>query len=131
MENFVKIAAGILVALVLYLLLNKQGKDFSTLVTLAVCCMVICTVMSYLKPVIVFMEKLEQLGKFDPEMMQIMFKAVGIGLLAEIVSLICADAGNSSMGKSLQILASVTILCLATPLFTSLIEIIEEVLVAL
>lgn len=131
MENFVKIAAGILVALVLYLLLNKQGKDFSTLVTLAVCCMVICTVMSYLKPVIVFMEKLEQLGKFDPEMMQIMFKAVGIGLLAEIVSLICADAGNSSMGKSLQILASVTILCLAIPLFTSLIEIIEEVLVAL
>ena len=131
MENFIKIVACVLVALILYLILNKQGKDFSVLITLAACCMVISVALSFLKPVISFVDRLKALGKFDPELIQIMLKSVGIGLLTEIVSLICADAGNASMGKSLQILASIVILWLSIPLFSCLIDVVEDILVAL
>lgn len=131
MDNFLKIAAGVLVILVLYLILNKQGKDFSVLLTIAGCCLIMASAVTFFQPVITFVEKLESLGNFNPDILQIMLKSVGIGLLTEVVSLICADAGNSSMAKSLQILASVVILWLAIPLFSSLIDLIQEILVAI
>ena len=131
MEKFIKVAAGVLVALVLYLILNKQGKDFAVLISLGVCCMVVSAVLAFFRPLITFIEKLEQLGNFDSDILQILLKSVGIGILTEIVSLICADAGNASMGKSLQILASVVILWLSIPLFSDLMDMIQEILVTL
>lgn len=131
MDNFLKVTAGVLVALILYLILNKQSKDFSVLLTIAGCCLVMLSTASFFKPLFSFLKKLEALGNFNPDILQIMVKAVGIGLLTEIVSLICTDAGNSSMGKALQILASVVILWLAIPLFSSLIDLIQEILVAI
>ena len=131
MEKFIKVAAGVLVALVLYLILNKQGKDFAVLISLGVCCMVVSAVLAFFRPLITFIEKLEELGNFDSDILQILLKSVGIGILTEIVSLICTDAGNASMGKSLQILASVVILWLSIPLFSDLMDMIQEILVAL
>ena len=130
MNVFVKAAAGVLVALILHLILTRQGKDFSVLLTVAVCCMMAAAAMEHLEPVIAFFEKLQTLGQLDSSMMTIILRAVGIGLLAEIVGLVCSDAGNAALGKTLQILASAVILWMSVPLFTSLIELVEEILVS-
>ena len=130
MDTFVKALAGVLVTLMLYLVLSKQSKDFSVLLTVMVCCMITITAINYLKPVFDFIDRLETLGQLKPEMISILIKAVGIGLLAEITSLICSDAGNAALGKTLQILASGVILWLSVPLFSSLIELAEEILVS-
>ena len=128
MDVFIKAAGGVLIALVLYLILAKQGKDFSLLLTVAVCCMVAGAAMTYLEPVIVFFKKLQALGQIDTEMLTIILRAVGIGLLSEITCLICTDAGNAALGKTLQLLASAVILWMSVPLFNSLITLVEEVL---
>ena len=107
----------------------KTGKEFSLLLTIAVVCMIAGIAVVFLQPVIAFIEKLISIGDFDSDMLKILLKAVGIGLLADITGLICADAGNSSLGKILQILASAVILWLSIPLFTSLIDLVEEILV--
>ena len=130
MNIFIKAAAGALVALILHLILARQGKDFSVLLTVAVCCMMATAAMEYLEPVIVLFEKLQTLGQLDSDMMMVVFRVVGIGLLGEIVGLICSDAGNAALGKTLQILASAVILWMSVPLFTSLIELVEEILVS-
>ena len=131
MDDFLKVTAGVMIALLLYLILSKQGKDFAILLTVAVCCMVVAIAASFLEPILDFVDMLISLGNFDTNVLQILLKSVGIGLLTEVTSLICADAGNASLGKSLQILASVVILWLAIPLFTALIDTVEEILVAL
>lgn len=128
MDIFIKAAGGVLVALVLHLILAKQGRDISLLLTIAVCCMVASSAVSYLGPVIVFFEKLQTLGQIDSGMLEIILKAVGIGLLSEITCLICTDAGNAALGKTLQLLASAVILWMSVPLFNSLISLVEEVL---
>lgn len=131
MDDFLKVTAGIMIALLLYLILSKQGKDFAILLTVAVCCMVVVIAASFLEPILDFADKLISLGNFDTNVLQILLKSVGIGLLTEVTSLICSDAGNASLGKALQILASVVILWLAIPLFAALIDTVEEILVAL
>lgn len=128
MDIFLKSAAGTFVALIMYLILVKQGKDISVLLTVAVCCMLAIAAMQYIEPVITFIQRLQQLSNLDPAMLQIILRAVGIGLLSEITSLICADSGNAALGKSLQLLAVGVVLWLSMPLFTELIDLIEEIL---
>lgn len=131
MDIFLKSAAGTLVALILYLILLKQGKDISALLTAAVCCMLATAAMQYIEPVIAFIDRLQQVCGLEPVMLQIILRAVGIGLLAEITSVICADAGNAALGKSLQLLAGGVVLWLSLPLFTEMIDLIEEILLVI
>ena len=128
MDIFIKSVAGVLIALIMYLILAKQGKDISVLLTVAVCCMLAVAAIQYMEPVISFVNRLQQLSSMEPAMLQIILRAVGIGLLGEITALICADAGNAALGKSLQMLACGTVLWLSIPLFAELIDLIEEIL---
>lgn len=129
MDVFLKAAAGVLIAVVLCLTLSKQTKDVSLLLAMSVCCMVIAAAVTHLTPVIAFFEKLQSIGNLNSDMLRILFKAVGIGLLAEVASLICSDAGNAALGKALKLLASAVILWISLPLFDSLIGLVEDILV--
>ena len=131
MDIFLKTTAGVLIALILTLVLSKQGKDFSLLLTILVCVIVSAAAINYLTPVITFFERLQNIGKLDTEFLEILLRAVGIGLLAEITGLICSDAGNAAMGKTLQFLASGVLLWMSVPLFTNIIDLIEELLLHL
>lgn len=128
MDVFVKALCGALIALVLYLVLAKQGKEISLMLTVAVCCMIAAAAVNYLEPVINFIERLQTLGQLDSEMIRVVLKSVGIGILSEITCMICNDAGNAALGKTIQILAAAVVLWLSVPLFTSLINLVEEIL---
>lgn len=128
MDVFVKALCGALIALVLYLVLAKQGKEISLMLTAAVCCMIAAAAVNYLEPVINFIERLQTLGQLDSEMIRVVLKSVGIGILSEITCMICNDAGNAALGKTIQILAAAVVLWLSVPLFTSLINLVEEIL---
>lgn len=130
MEVFTKSAGGILIAILLFLVISKQSKEFSLLLTVAVCCMVATVAIGYLSPVVAFFEKLQTVGQLDSTLLQVVLKAVGIGILSEITGLICTDAGNAALGKSIQILACAVVLWMSIPLFTSLLELVEEILVS-
>ena len=127
MTAFWQVLAGVLIAVVLGVALSKQGKDITLLLSMAVCCMVLLVAVSYLEPVVDFVEQLQTIGNLDSDMLKIMLKAVGIGLVAEIAVLICNDSGNSALGKAVQILASGVVLWLAIPLMTSLLELVQKI----
>lgn len=128
MEQFLQAAGAVLLAVVLILTLGKQGQDMAALLTIGVCCMVMLVAATYLRPVMEFLEKLEILGNLGPDIVGILFKIVGIGLLSEVASVICSDSGNASLGKVLQILGSAVILWLSIPIYTALFDLIRGVL---
>lgn len=128
MALFWKAAAGGLLTVVLCLALGKTGKDMGTLLSMAVCCMVAMIVISYLEPVMDFMRELEELGDLQGDMLGILLKAMGIGLIAEIAGMVCTDAGNSSLGKTLQMLGGAVVLWLSIPIFRALLELIQQIL---
>jgi len=128
MTYFYQAAAGTLLACILCLTLGKQGKDFSILITIAVSCMILLLTTAYLEPVLDFIRRLELLGNLDNEMLSVLFKAVGIGLLSDIASVICMDSGNASMGKALHILSTAVILWLSIPIFNALLDLLQEIL---
>ncbi len=128
MDTFFKLCSGVLVAALLALTLQKQEKDISLLLVCLVCCMVLTAAAEFLKPVVDFLDDIRRLTNMDSEAVTILLKSVGIGLVGEITCAICTDSGNAALGKALQIAATTLILWLSLPLFTGLIELVEEVL---
>lgn len=128
MEAFWQGAAAVLLTVILGLALGRQGKETALLLTLAVCCMVCCLAVSYLQPVVDFINQLQSIGQLDSEMLEILLKAVGIGLIGEIASLICTDVGNAALGKTLQLLSAAVILWLSLPLLNQLLELVQDIL---
>lgn len=128
MALFLQGCAAVLLAVILILMLGSHGKEMGNLLSLAVCCMVAVIALRYLRPVIDFVEELETIGQLDGELVQILLKAVGIGILSEIAALVCNDAGNASLGKAVQLLGTAVILWLALPLLTALVELIQKIL---
>lgn len=128
MELYLQASAMVLLAVILILLLGKQNRDLSLMVTMGVCCMVCAGAGVFLEPVIRFLGELRRLGELDPTLVGVMLKCAGIGLLSELIGLVCADAGEASVGKALQFLSNAVILFLSLPLLRQFVLILQEVL---
>lgn len=128
MELFMKAAGAALIASIVGLALNKQAKDMQILLVIAGCCMVAGIAATYLRPVLNLLQELQELGNLNSELTGILIRAAGIGLISELACMICSDAGNASLGKTVQILGSAVVLYLAIPVFRGLIELIQGVL---
>ena len=124
MDIFLKALSCVLIALVFCLALHKQGKDIALLLSLFICAMVLLVAVQYLSPIIDFFDNLQEIGNLDGQMLQILLKSLGICLLAEVTSLLCADAGNAAMGKTVQFFATAIVLFLSLPLFNNLLDIV-------
>ena len=128
MNVFLKAIAGVFISLILWLCLEKSEKNISLLLTLAACVILLASAVCLLNPVITFVEKLQQVGSLNKDYIKIILKVVGVGLISEISSLICKDAGNESLGKALQIMAAVIVLLLSIPIFEKLLELLNDIL---
>lgn len=128
MNVFWKTAAGILTAVIIWINLNKTNKDASVLMSLAVCAMAIIAAAGFLQPVISFVKKLQGIGNLDSDLVAAVLKVVGVGVITEIAVLICKDAGNESMGKTLQFMSVATVLWLSIPVFEKLLNLLDGIL---
>lgn len=128
MDVFFKATAGVLLAIIISMVLSRQGKDFSLLLVLCVCSMVAAVALNYFQEIFAFIQSLESLGNLNHNFVGILFKAVGIGILSEITILICTDSGNSALGKAIQILSTAIILWICIPLFTQLMDLVKTIL---
>lgn len=131
MDVFFKTVAGVLITVILFLAVSKNSRDISTLITIAGCCAVFVVSIGFFRPVIEFIQKLKGLVGLDNDLVSIILKAVGIGIITEITVMICSDSGNGSLGKSLQILSSGVILWMSIPVFNQLLELLDQILGAI
>lgn len=128
MELFLKTAAAAVLALVLIMTVGKQERDIALLLSIGACCMTGLVALEVMQPVLHFLHKMEELGDLLGSGLSTLLKAVGIGLVSELVAALCADAGNGSLGKQVQLLGSVVILSLTLPLLENLLELIQNLL---
>jgi stage III sporulation protein AD len=128
MELFWRAAAAVLITVILSLCLERYEKAAAVMLTLFTVSLVAILAVSYLEPVMTFAKKLCTVGQLDENMLEILLKAVGIGLIGEISSLVCSDSGHAVLGKVLQILCTAVILWLSLPLFEQTLDLLQEVL---
>lgn len=129
MELLLKASSGAIITVILVTILTKQNREMAIVAVTVACSMIALVSLQYLQPVIEYFDHLSVLSEMEPQVIAVLIKSVGIVLLAEITGHICADSGNAALGKTIQMLATVSILWLSLPLFRKLMELIEQILV--
>ncbi len=129
MELLLKTFSGAIITVILVTILSKQNKEMAVVAVTVACGMIALAAMQYLEPVVAYFDRLSVISELDPQVIESLVKSVGIVLLAEITGHICADAGNAALGKTIQLLATAAVLWLSLPLFSKLMELIEQALV--
>ena len=128
MDDFWKTTALVLLTVILSLSLDKTERDISAVMGIVALCVAACAAVTILNPVLNYLVELQRLFHLPDDLISILMKAVGIALVAELSSTICADAGNASLGKMLQILGGAAVLTLSVPMFRTLMTIIKEMI---
>ena len=128
MDDFWKTTALVLLTVILSLSLDKTERDISAVMGIVALCIAACAAVTILEPVLDYLVELQRLFHLPDGLISILLKAVGIALVAELSASICADAGNASLGKMLQILGGAAVLTLSVPMFRTLMTIIKEMI---
>lgn len=128
MEEFWKAAAVLILTVIFSTAIGKTGKDIAVVLNVAACCIVILVALHYLSEVVAFLWELSSQTDQLNTVMGTLLKISGIALMSELTGLISSDAGNSSLGKAMQILGNAAILFLSLPLLESFLTIIQEIL---
>lgn len=115
-----------MIAVILCLSIASHSKDMTLLLSLAACVMVLIVAVNFLEPVVELVQTLETEGKLNSDLLERILKAVGVGVIGELASMICNDAGNSALGRVLEMLTASVILWLSIPLFQRLLELVQE-----
>ncbi len=79
-------------------------------------------------PVMELIQELSMLSNISSKTLEILLKTIGIGFIGEIVSLICADAGNSAISKLFHFFTQCVILWLSIPLIHQFIDLLKQIL---
>ena len=128
MSEFWKTTSIVLLTVILGLAVGKTERDISAVLSLVAACIAAGVAVTILEPVLNYLVELQRLFHLPDDLISILLKAVGIALVAELSASICADAGNASLGKMLQILGGAAVLTLSVPMFRTLMTIIKEMI---
>ena len=128
MSEFWKVVSLVLLTVILGLAVGKTERDISAVLAMVTACVVACALFSILAPVLDFLWELRAQCDLPEGLVAVLVKAVGIALTAELSGRVCADAGNASLGKLLQMLGGAVILSLSLPMFRTLMTILKEMI---
>lgn len=125
MQTFLQVAVIGVIAVLLTSLLKKKNGEFALLLTLAACVVIALLLTKLTEPVLDFLRRLRDLAELDESLMTPVVKAVGIGLLTQICANICADAGENSIAKLVELCGSILAVYVAIPLLEAVIKTVE------
>lgn len=117
-----------LLTCILIIITGKQDKDISLLLSIAGTVAASAITVSFLRPVIDFINQLSQAASLNAEHLNVLMKATGVGIVTELAATVCVDSGNSSLGNVLRLLGSAVIIWLSVPVFQALMKLIGVIL---
>lgn len=102
--------------------------DFSLLLSLLTCCIVMLAALTFFRPVLDFLNRLQALGNLNQDILTLLMKILGVGMTGEIAASVCTDAGETALGKGMLFLANAAIFFLSVPIFSSLTDLLQKML---
>ena len=127
MEVLLKVAALGIMAALLVTVLKKQSPETALLLSLAVCALIALLLVDALRPLLRFFEKLHKQTGLQEGLLTPMAKSVGIGLLTQISSTVCADAGQGAIARLIELCGGILALSVALPLFEAVLDLVGSI----
>ncbi len=118
-----KIAALILLVVILISSLPTFNKQIQSLIAIACSILVLLYTTNEIIPAIEEIKLL--LGQVSFDGIDIILKAIGIGLITQFISDICLDNNNKALSNQMIFLGRVAIILTALPIFMQVLDVIR------
>ena len=125
MDTLLQVAGLGLIAVLLGLVLKKGN---GVLALLAACAAMTVSIVRLAEPVVSFLSELRQLAGLEPALLQPLLRTVGIGLLTQLTASVCADAGESTVARLIELCGSVLGIYTALPLLEAVLSLLRTML---
>lgn len=120
--NIVTIAGITVIAAFLSVLIRKHYPEYGMAIGLITGVLVLIMLISQLAPVLNRLRTMLDSASLPSEYGLILFKALGISLLAQLSADACRDADENSLAEKAELAGKVFLLILALPLFEKVAE---------
>lgn len=119
----IKVVGIVLTALIINIVLKNYSKEFTLLINI-VCTIIIFTLISKdLKGIVDRLTSISNEISVLLPYIKIMFKILGISMIAQLLSDLCRDNGENTLANQTELSAKIIILVTALPLFTTIMDI--------
>lgn len=124
----IKISGIVIIALLLSVLLRNYRSEFSLLVVICASIIIFIMISEDLNTIVVRFSEITEDVTGTKQYINLMLKVLGISLIAQLLSDLCRDSGESALATQAETAAKVIILIISFPLFESVIEIVTGLL---
>ena len=128
MGTFLQVLAVSIVAVAAILFLKKYNGDFALLLALACICGLCVFALAMAQPVLDMLERLKTLSGINTAVIAPVFKTAAIGILTNIAVSVCADSGESGIGKMVELCGTMMALYLSMPLISAVLDLLDSLL---
>ena len=124
----IKIAGIVIIALLLSVLLRNYRSEFSLLIVICASIVIFIMISEDLHTIVMRFSEITEGVTGTRQYLNLMLKVLGISLIAQLLSDLCRDSGESALATQTETAAKVIILIISFPLFESVIEIVTGLL---
>ena len=128
MDRFLQTLAAAMAALTAILILKKHNGAFALALSAAGAILLCGFVLETVRPVVSLLRRLEALSGVAPAVLAPVFKAAVIGVLTNIAAGVCADSGETGLGRMVELCGTVMALHLSVPLITAVLDLLDSLL---
>lgn len=125
MESLLQVAVIGILAVIFISLLRARNGELAIVLSLAACVLIAVILLNLADPVITFLKNLRNMAGMDKKLMEPMLKTIGIGLLTQISSTVCADAGENAIARLIEVCGAVLALYVSLPLLEAVLEMMK------
>ena len=128
MDVFMKCVGLAVVGAILTLVTKKHGGEFALLASMGVVVMITMLAMAFLKPVITFVSELQTSAMVSGSVLTPVMKTLAIGFLTDTAKNLCDDAGEKTIGSTLQTAGCIASVYVMLPLMSSVLKLVEQLI---
>lgn len=124
--SWIQIVGMVVCVVVLLAVLRQYNPTYAVAAGLASCGMLLIVTLSAMTPLLEYLSQLARI--LSDAQLQVLAKAAGIALTAQLARDVCKDAGQSALAGQVELAGRVLILLAAMPLFGQLLQLVTGLL---
>lgn len=126
--SIVTVVGITVVAAFLAVIIRRYNPEYSMAIGLITGALVLLVLITQLTPVLNRMRTMLNSASLPVEYGLVLFKALGISLLAQLSADACRDAGENAMAEKAELAGKVYLMLLALPLFEKVAELAVQLI---
>lgn len=124
--EIIKLSIMVLIVVMTVNSIPTFSREITVITTFACCIVVLLYIIKTVSPAVEYIKNITESISFEGT--DVIFKAVGVGFITQLVSDIASDNGNKALANQMAFAGKVCILLMAMPVFIRIFEIIGQLL---